>query len=168
MDPLRTKRLLLLGLAALVVLACNLPGLARPTDSGASAIYTAAARTVEAQEQMKEMLATFIERLARITDSSTTYHSTVERCAELIGKATTLEEIAPVMKEVMGATRAMALDSRVTVWTGATGFSFRVRDLESGPILIPEHGAFVTKAGTGGTSPVLNLRVMPREQAPRR
>jgi len=49
MDPLRTKRLLLLGLAALVVLACNLPGLARPTDSGASAIYTAAARTVEAQ-----------------------------------------------------------------------------------------------------------------------
>lgn len=74
----------------------------------------AKARTVEAQEQMKEMLATFIERLARITDSSTTYHSTVERCAELIGKATTLEEIAPVMKEVMGATRAMALDSRVT------------------------------------------------------
>ena len=49
MDPLRTKQLLLIGLAVLVVMACNLPGLARPTDSGASAIYTAAARTVEAQ-----------------------------------------------------------------------------------------------------------------------
>jgi hypothetical protein len=32
---------------------------------------------------------------------------------------------------------------------------------------LPE-GVTITKAGTGGTSPVLNLRVMPREQAPRR
>jgi hypothetical protein len=34
----------------------------------------AKARAVEAQEQMKDMLATFIERLAKMTDSSTTYH----------------------------------------------------------------------------------------------
>jgi hypothetical protein len=45
-----------------------------------------------------------------------------------------------------------ALDSRVTVRTGAAGFSFRVRDLESGPILIPEHGVFVTRAGGGKTA----------------
>jgi hypothetical protein len=32
---------------------------------------------------------------------------------------------------------------------------------------LPE-GVTITKAGTGGTSPVLNLRVMPREQLPRR
>ena len=70
------------------------------------------ARTVEAQEQMRDMLSTFIERLAKITDSSTTYHGTMERCADLIGKATTLEEIAPVLQEVMQATRSMALDSR--------------------------------------------------------
>jgi diguanylate cyclase len=74
----------------------------------------AKARTVEAQEQMKDMLATFIERLARITASSTTYQGTMARCADLIGKASTLEEIAPVLHEVMTATRAMALDSRVT------------------------------------------------------
>ena len=74
----------------------------------------ARARTVEAQEQMKDMLATFIERLALITASSTTYQGTMERCADLIGKANTLEEIAPVLQEVMSATRAMALDSRVT------------------------------------------------------
>ena len=73
----------------------------------------AKARTVEAQEQMKEMLATFIERLAKITASSTTYQGTMARCADLIGKASTLEEIAPVLHEVMSATRAMALDSRV-------------------------------------------------------
>ncbi len=45
-----------------------------------------------------------------------------------------------------------ALDSRVTVWTKPAGFSFRVRDLEKGPILIPEHGVFVTKAGSGKTA----------------
>lgn len=73
----------------------------------------AKARTVEAQEQMKEMLSTFIERLARMTASSSNYQSTMERCAELIGKASTLQDIAPVLQEVMTATRSMALDSRV-------------------------------------------------------
>lgn len=73
----------------------------------------AKARTVEAQEQMKDMLATFIDRLAKITASSTTYQGTMARCADLIGKANTLEEIAPVLQEVMTATRSMALDSRV-------------------------------------------------------
>lgn len=74
----------------------------------------AKARTLEAQEQMKDMLATFIERLAKITASSTSYQGTMERCADLIGKANTLQDIAPVLQEVMSATRAMALDSRVT------------------------------------------------------
>lgn len=74
----------------------------------------AKARTLEVQEQMKDMLATFIERLAKITASSTSYQGTMERCADLIGKANTLQDIAPVLQEVMSATRAMALDSRVT------------------------------------------------------
>ena len=71
------------------------------------------AQTIEAQEQMKDMLAAFIERLAKITASSTAYHGTMARCAELIGKASSLQEIAPLLQEVMSATRAMALDSRV-------------------------------------------------------
>ncbi len=41
------------------------------------------------------------------------------------------------------------LDSRVTVWTKTDRFTFRVSDLENGPVLIPEHGVFVTKAGIG-------------------
>lgn len=49
MKPMHRKRLLLLGLAVMVVLACNAPGLARPADNGVDPIYTAAARTVEAQ-----------------------------------------------------------------------------------------------------------------------
>ena len=41
------------------------------------------------------------------------------------------------------------LDSRVTVWTKTSGFTFRIADLDKGPVLIPEQGIFVTKVGTG-------------------
>jgi hypothetical protein len=44
------------------------------------------------------------------------------------------------------------LDSRITVWTKTTGFTVRLRDLDDGPILIPEHGIFVTKVGGGKTA----------------
>jgi hypothetical protein len=44
------------------------------------------------------------------------------------------------------------LDSRITVRSGNAGFTFRISDLENGPILIPEHGVFVTKAGSGQTA----------------
>ena len=44
------------------------------------------------------------------------------------------------------------LDSRVTVWTRTAGFTVRLRDLEDGPILIPEQGIFVTKVGSGQTA----------------
>ncbi|MGP1628368.1 MAG: diguanylate cyclase [Giesbergeria sp.] len=70
-------------------------------------------RMVEAQEQMKEMLSTFIERLGTMTKASSTYRDTMEGCAEQIARASTLEEIAPVLKQVMGATRSMALDSQI-------------------------------------------------------
>ena len=45
-----------------------------------------------------------------------------------------------------------ALDTRVTIWTKTTGFTFRPKDLDNGPILIPEFGAFVAKAGSGKTA----------------
>lgn len=70
-------------------------------------------RMVEAQEQMKEMLATFIERLSTMTQASSGYQDKMENYAEQIAQASTLEEITPVLKEVVGATRTMALDSRV-------------------------------------------------------
>jgi hypothetical protein len=41
------------------------------------------------------------------------------------------------------------LDSRVTVWTKTGGFTFRISDLNNGPILIPDRGVFITKAGSG-------------------
>ena len=70
-------------------------------------------RSLEAQEQMKELLATFIERLAQMDASSSAYHAKMEDCAERIGQATNLQQIAPLLEEVMSATRAMTLDSRI-------------------------------------------------------
>lgn len=70
-------------------------------------------RMMEAQEQMKEMLAVFISRLSSFTETSGGYQELIERCASQIGNAATLNEMAPVLQEVMGATRSMALDSRI-------------------------------------------------------
>jgi diguanylate cyclase len=71
-------------------------------------------RSAEAQEQMKEMLTAFIDRLSSMTEKSGVYHDKIEGAAERLGSARSLEEIAPVLQEVIGATRAMALDSRNT------------------------------------------------------
>jgi hypothetical protein len=49
MNQTHKKLLLPLSLILLVMLSCNMPGVARPTESGASALYTAAAQTVIAQ-----------------------------------------------------------------------------------------------------------------------
>ena len=34
------------------------------------------------------------------------------------------------------------LDSRITIWTKTTGLTFRISDLDNGPILIPEQRRF--------------------------
>ena len=67
-------------------------------------------RTLEAQEQMRQLLATFIERLALMGDATGTFHNKLEESARLMERAKSIEEIAPVLKEVIGATRGMAYD----------------------------------------------------------
>ena len=71
-------------------------------------------RSLEAQEQMKEMLSLFIDRLSNMTEKSGVYHDKIEACAEQLVNARSIEEIAPVLQEVIGATRAMALDSQIS------------------------------------------------------
>ncbi|MFI5384894.1 MAG: hypothetical protein ACHQ50_02130 [Fimbriimonadales bacterium] len=44
------------------------------------------------------------------------------------------------------------LESRITVWTRAGGFTFRISDLDSGPILIARQGVFIAEAGGGQTA----------------
>ncbi len=55
-----------------------------------------------------------------------------------------------VTVEVLYAPQAkLALDSRITIWTKSTGFTFRITDLEKGPIYIPCHDVLIVKAGSG-------------------
>ncbi len=68
-------------------------------------------RAVEAQEEMREMLGTFIERLSLMTDSTSAYGGKMEEHAKLIEQAKSFEELTPVLKEVVSATRGMASDS---------------------------------------------------------
>jgi diguanylate cyclase len=70
-------------------------------------------RVVQAQEEMRQMLATFIDRLASMTESTSGFHNQMEASARLIEQAKTIEEIAPVLKEVVSATRHMAQDSLI-------------------------------------------------------
>jgi diguanylate cyclase len=47
-------------------------------------------RTLEAQEEMRRMLATFIARLAQMTDATSTYHNRMEESARLMENAKSL------------------------------------------------------------------------------
>lgn len=69
-------------------------------------------RALEAQEQMRQMLALFIGRLSQMTQSSSAYYGKIEEAAKLLEQAQTLEEIAPVLTDVMRATRSMTNDAQ--------------------------------------------------------
>ena len=68
-------------------------------------------QAVTAHEEMRQMLSTFIVRLSEMTESTGTFHTKMEENVRLIEQAKTLAEIAPVLKNVVGATRSMAHDS---------------------------------------------------------
>lgn len=72
----------------------------------------AKSRAVQAQEEMRQMLATFIDRLATMSQSTTGFHSQLEASAKLIEQARSITDIAPVLKEIVSATRTMAKDSQ--------------------------------------------------------
>jgi diguanylate cyclase len=64
-----------------------------------------------AQAEMLQMLATFIERLSQISQSTGSFQEKMEESARLIENAKSMHEIAPVLKEVVGATRNIAKDT---------------------------------------------------------
>lgn len=68
-------------------------------------------KAVHAQNEMRNMLALFIERLAEMAHSTGTFGEKLEESARQIEQAKTLAEIAPVLKDVVGATRSMAQNS---------------------------------------------------------
>ena len=71
------------------------------------------AKAIQLQNEMRQMLATFIDRLAQMSQSSGSFQEKLEDSARQIEQAKTIAEIAPVLKEVVGATRSMAQESQV-------------------------------------------------------
>jgi diguanylate cyclase len=69
-------------------------------------------KTLEAQHEMRQMLAAFIDRLSQISQSTGSFHDKLEDSARQIENAKSLAEIAPVLKEVVGATRNIAKDTQ--------------------------------------------------------
>lgn len=68
-------------------------------------------RALEAQEEMRQMLRVFVARLAEMTSSTDAYGTEMEQNAGLLEQARNLTELAPVLKQVVGATRAIAQQS---------------------------------------------------------
>lgn len=69
---------------------------------------------LQAQNEMRGMLATFIDRLSDMAKSTGSFHEKLEENARQIEQAKTLAEIAPVLKEVISATRNMATQSKTS------------------------------------------------------
>lgn len=65
-------------------------------------------RAVEAQEEMRQMLTAFIERLASMNESSTSFQGKIEESARQIEQVKRLDDLAPLLKDVIAATRTMA------------------------------------------------------------
>jgi len=66
----------------------------------------------EAQNRLKAMLATFVDRLADFSESTSGYHDKIERCAEKIAKAGDIGQLSDVLDEVMRETRVIQLNAQ--------------------------------------------------------
>lgn len=67
------------------------------------------ARTMAAQEDMKQLLATFLERLSSMAELSNEHHLKMEACARKIESASAISELAPAIQEALSTTRWLAL-----------------------------------------------------------
>jgi diguanylate cyclase len=65
-------------------------------------------RLVAAQAEMRQMLAIFVDRMSQMTESTSAYHGKLEETARLIEQARSFTEITPVLKDIVGSTRAIA------------------------------------------------------------
>jgi len=73
--------------------------------------HEAKSRSLEAQEEMRQMLGAFIERLATMSESSEVFQGRIEESARQIEKVKKIEDLAPLLTEVIAATRTMAEES---------------------------------------------------------
>ena len=67
----------------------------------------AKSRSVLAQEEMRQMLSAFIERLGVMSESSTVFQGKIEASAKEIERVKNIEDLAPLLKGVISATSLM-------------------------------------------------------------
>lgn len=69
------------------------------------------AKSIEAQEEMKRLLAFFMERLSAAAEASGEHHRQMEACAKKIESAKSISEIGPAIQDALSATRWMSLNA---------------------------------------------------------
>ena len=65
----------------------------------------------EARDRLKLMLATFVDRLADFSETTSGYHDKIEKCAERISQAKDITDLSDVLDEVMRETREVQLNA---------------------------------------------------------
>lgn len=66
----------------------------------------------DAQDRLQTMLASFVDRLADFSESTSDYHDKIGRCAEKISQASDISELSDVLGEVMRETRTIQLTAQ--------------------------------------------------------
>jgi len=74
----------------------------------------ARARSVAAQQEMRDMLSEFIDSLAQMNLSSSAFEMRIEETARQVEKVTTPDELKPLLEGVISATHAMAEESALS------------------------------------------------------
>ncbi len=65
----------------------------------------------EANDRLKLMLMTFVDRLADFSETTSEYHGKIESCSEKISKAKDISELTDVLGEVMRETRVIQINT---------------------------------------------------------
>ncbi|OHC64108.1 MAG: diguanylate cyclase [Rhodocyclales bacterium RIFCSPLOWO2_02_FULL_63_24] len=65
----------------------------------------------EAKDRLKAMLATFVDRLADFSETTSGYHDKIEKCAERISQANDIADLSDVLDEVMHETRIVQINA---------------------------------------------------------
>lgn len=70
------------------------------------------ARSLQARAEMRQMLSTFIERLASVSESSASFQGRIEDNAQKIAGIQHIEDLAPVLHDIIRATQDMAEETQ--------------------------------------------------------
>ncbi len=67
---------------------------------------------LEARDQIKQMLATFVDRLGDFSETTSDYHDKIAQCADRVSKAHDIADLSAVLQEVMHETRMIQLNAQ--------------------------------------------------------